>query len=211
MSISINKLSEKSSIKITKKSITETSKLLKDGDSIITPLYGKIKVVNNIDYNNFTYFDSIEGYDLFINNDGDNTVAMKTEDLNETNNEQSIDRIIETVIDEINRLYNVDKIEWMDSENAIVIKADKDTILKIKTVYVDNTVFNPIQITPNVLFLELKNKEIELDELEEDALDKLSDQDMKNVITKAGIKLSGTENKERLKGIMQGVISNAAK
>ena len=106
MSISINKLSEKSSIKITKKSITETSKLLKDGDSIITPLYGKIKVVNNIDYNNFTYFDSIEGYDLFINNDGDNTVAIKTEDLNKTNNEQSIDRIIKTVIDEINKAYH---------------------------------------------------------------------------------------------------------
>ena len=99
----------------------------------------------------------------------------------------------------------------MDSENAIVVKADKDTILKIKTAYVDNDVFNPIQITSNVLFLELKNKEIELAELEEDALDKLSDQDMKNVITKAGIKLSGTENKERLKGIMQGVMSNTSK
>lgn len=210
MSISINKLSENSSVKITKKLINETSKLLKDGDSIITPLYGKIKVVNNVDYDKFTYFDSIEGYDLFINNEADDTVAIKTEDL-DTSVETNIDTIIKNVIDEINTLYGVDKIEWMDSENAIVVKADKDTILKIKTAYIDNDVFNPIQITSNVLFLELKNKEIELAELEEDALDKLSDQDMKNVITKAGIKLSGTENKERLKGIMQGVMSNTSK
>lgn len=210
MSISINKLSENSSVKITKKLINETSKLLKDGDSIITPLYGKIKVVNNVDYDKFTYFDSIEGYDLFINNEADDTVAIKTEDL-DTSVETNIDTIIKNVIDEINTLYGVDKIEWMDSENAIIVKADKDTILKIKTAYIDNDVFNPIQITSNVLFLELKNKEIELAELEEDALDKLSDQDMKNVITKAGIKLSGTENKERLKGIMQGVMSNTSK
>ena len=211
MSISINKLSENSSVKIIKKSITETSKLLKYGDSIITPLYGKIKVVNHVNYDKFTYFDSIDEYDLFINNEADDTVAMKTEDLDEISTEQNIDTIIQNVINEINKLYGVDKIDWMDSENAIVIKADKDTILKIKTAYSDNTVFNPIQITSNVLFLELKNKEIELDELEEDALDKLSDQDMKNVITKAGVKLSGTENKERLKGIMQGVISNVTK
>ena len=34
---------------------------------------------------------------------------------------------------------------------------------------------------------------------------------MKNVIQKAGIKLNGNENKERLKGIMQGVLTSTGK
>ena len=82
-----------------------------------------------------------------------------------------------------------------------------DVLDKIEKEFKDDKFYEVKRITPQVLFLEIVDIDIQLED--NSPLDKLSDQDMKNVITKAGVKLSGTENKERLKGIMQGVLSTA--
>ncbi len=191
-------------IKFTKK---ETRDIIHDDDFILTPLYGKIKVIDNVN-DNYTYFDTVGGYDLFINNDADNTVAVKSESIKK-------DNLIDNTIEKLKNKYpDLERIEYINSENgdnAIIIKASEtnNKILdEIKDEYAISTNFNPNKITSNVLFLEIKDVDISLKE-ETDVLDLLSDQDMKNVISKTGVKLKGDENKERLKGMIQGILTTS--
>ena len=100
-------------------------------------------------------------------------------------------------------------VNWSDADNAIMIKSDDRKILNnIYNDYINNKDYEPEFITDDVLFLN-KLEDIKLED--NTALDKLSDQDMKNVIQKTGIKLNGTENRERLKGMIQGLLSNTSK
>lgn len=189
-------------IKINK---TITENVILDDDSILTPLYGKIKVVNTIDYDKYSYFDTVDGYDLFISNTADNTLAVKVE----SNELKTIDKINKDV-EKIKNNYDVDIVKYDDTTSTIIIKVleNKTEILNhIENDFKEDNFYDIKKVTPQVLFLEVIDIDIQLED--NSPLDKLSDQDMKNVITKAGVKLSGTENKERLKGIMQGVLSTA--
>lgn len=189
------------SIKITKK---ESSDVI--NNTIITPSYGTIKIVENINYNNYTHFDSINEYDLFINNNADNVIAIKSESLKEN-------EFINNINNEINKVkdkYKISNVEYLESDNAILIKNEDNQLLdKIGNDYKNDKNFYPTRITSNVLFLEPINNNMQLEDAS--VLDKLSDQDMKNVINKAGIKLNGNENKERLKGIIQGALTSTSK
>lgn len=182
-----------------------TEEIIHDDNSIITPLYGKIKVSDKVDCNKYTYFDTVDDYDLFISETADDTVAIKTEN-EEVHNENKIEKDMKM----INDTYDVDIVKYDDTSSNIIIKVlenKTDVLDKIENNFKDDKFYEVKRITPQVLFLEIVDVNIQLED--NSALDKLSDQDMKNVITKAGVKLSGTENKERLKGIMQGVLSSA--
>lgn len=189
------------SIKITKK---ESSDVI--NNTIITPSYGTIKIVENINYNDYTHFDSINEYDLFINNNADNVIAIKSESLKEN-------EFINNINNEINKVkdkYKISNVEYLESDNAILIKNEDNQLLdKIGNDYKNDKNFYPTRITSNVLFLEPINNNMQLEDTS--VLDKLSDQDMKNVINKVGIKLNGNENKERLKGIIQGALTSTSK
>ena len=174
-----------------------------DDPVLHTTLYGDIKKTNTINNDEYTYFDSFEDYDLFVNVNGD-TLAKKVENLQE----DSLN-YIEKDIENIQNKYDVETVKYDDTTPAIIIKVSEnniDVIQKIANDYKNNNHYKVNIITPQVIFLELTQNEIQLED--NTALDKLSDQDMKNVIQKTGIKLNGTENKERLKGIMQGVLAS---
>ena len=197
----------KPNIKITK--VESNEEILHNEDSIITPLYGKIKVVSYINPDEYTYFDTIKNYNLFIDNTGENTVAIKEESLKETStlNKTPINTLITDLVERYKLNFNM--VNWSDADNAIMIKSDDRKILNdIYNDYINNKEYEPEFITDDVLFLN-KLEDIKLED--NTALDKLSDQDMKNVIQKTGIKLNGTENRERLKGMIQGVLSNTSK
>lgn len=175
-------------------------------DSILTPLYGQIKIADEIDLNKYTYFDTVDGYDLFVSETGDETFAVKAESLTE-----DVDNV-ETDTEKIKNNYNVDIVKYDDTIPAIIIKVketDTEVLNTIEKDFENNTKYSVKRITPQVLFLEINDVDIQLED--NAAIDKLSDQDMKNVIQKTGIKLNGTENKERLKGIMQGVLASTGK
>lgn len=174
-----------------------------DDPVLHTTLYGDIKKTNTINHDEYTYFDSFEDYDLFVNVNGD-TLAKKVENLQENSL-----NYIEKDIENIQNKYDIETVKYDDTTPAIIIKVSENntnTLNQISNDYKDNKNYNIKLITPQVLFLELTQNEIQLED--NTALDKLSDQDMKNVIQKTGIKLNGTENKERLKGIMQGVLAS---
>ena len=174
-----------------------------DDPVLHTTLYGDIKKTNTINNDEYTYFDSFEDYDLFVNVNGD-TLAKKVENLQE----ESLN-YIEKDIENIQNKYDVETVKYDDTTPAIIIKVSENNtniLNQISNDYKNNKNYNIKLITPQVLFLELTQNEIQLED--NTALDKLSDQDMKNVIQKTGIKLNGTENKERLKGIMQGVLAS---
>ncbi len=182
-----------------------TEEIIHDDDSILTPLYGKIKVVDNVDCNKYTYFDTVEGYDLFVSETADDTLAVKAESEEATTE----DKLVKDV-QNIQNNYDVDLVKYDGVMSTVIIKVlenKTDVLDKIEEEFKDDKFYEVKRITPQVLFLEIVDIDIQLED--NSPLDKLSDQDMKNVITKAGVKLSGTENKERLKGIMQGVLSTA--
>lgn len=182
-----------------------------DNKFIETDLYGSIKIVENIDYNNYSCFDSYNEYNLFISQDANNLCAIKNESIEETTNNDNISKPdISKDCELIEQKYDVDKVKYDDTMNSIIVKVLEDKVSeldKIESDFKDNKFYEVKRITPQVLFLELKNVDIQLED--DNPLDKISDQDMKNIITKAGVKLNGTENKDRLKGIMQGVLSTA--
>lgn len=176
-------------------------------DNILhTKLYGDIMISKNQD-SNFMYFDSIDNYDLFVNEDGSKLQAVLTEEHeNKENSTQQLFNDIKSKFTDC-QIVNIDKLD-----NSIIVKDnDNKLIYNMYTEYsnVNNkNKFNIIDINyigEDMLYIKLNDSEV-LDE--GDALDKLSDQDIKNVIQKSGVKLNGNENKERLKGIMQGIILN---
>jgi len=182
--------------------LNETSDLIKTDNYIITPMYGKINVVSGINHNKYSYFDTIEDYDLFISNTANDTVAVKIESILENSSEDNIDNII----NEIKTQYKTDKIEWDSTENSIIIKADKNSLLEISKKYNDE--FEPNLITDNVLFLEYKNTNIKLEDNTDNILDKLDDSSMKEILNKSGVKTNGSESRDELKGIIKGTMNS---
>ena len=177
-----------------------------------TTLYGDIEKVNNIDYNKYTYFDSFEGYDLFINNDADTTVAIKSESLyenDETQDEKPKDVFKE--IEKINSKYEfLDSVKYADSDKTIIIKAvqGNDSVLdQIEKDYADNSDYKCNRITSSVLFLDLINADIQLED--DGLLNHLDDNTIKDLASKTGTKLSGSESKDELKGIIKGALNNS--
>lgn len=208
MSIKITKMSNKienakPNIKITK---LETSDVLKDNDSIITPLYGKIKIANTVD-DNYVYFDTVDGYNLFVDIDGNNTIAIKEEStILETENADPIKEDIKKITDKYE--LNLNEVNWSNADNAIMIKSDNlDTLNIIYNDYINSKVYNPEFITNDVLFLN-KSGDIKLEDGTDDLLDKLNDGAVKEIASKSGVKLSGSESKDQLKGIIKGAIAN---
>lgn len=215
MSIKITKISNnitENSIPNIKISKVESNKeILHDEDSIITPLYGKIKVVNSIDPEEYTYFDTIKGYNLFINNNADDTVAIKEECLKE--DVDSDDNPVTILITNLVEKYNLDlnMVNWSDADNAIIIKSDDRKILNdIYNDYINNKEYEPEFVTEDVLFLN-KIGDIKLEDNTDDLIDKLDDGAVKNIASKTGVKLSGTETKDQLKGIIKGAIATQNK
>lgn len=185
--------------------------IIHDEDSILTTLYGKIPVVTSFDSNNYTYFDTIDGYNLFISNDANNTIAVKEELMLDEDivSKESIDSIIAKLIEQ----YQLDTntINWSDTDNAIIIKSeDKDVLNNIYNDYKDNKDYKPEFVTENVLFLN-KIDGIKLEDNTDDIIDKLDDASVKDVASKTGVKLSGNETKDQLKGIIKGAIATQNK
>lgn len=215
MSIKITKISnniiENSTPNIKISKVESNKEILHDEDSIITPLYGKIKVVNSIDPEEYTYFDTIKGYNLFINNNADDTVAIKEECLKEDVN--SDDNPVTILITNLVEKYNLDlnMVNWSDADNAIIIKSDDRKILNdIYNDYINNKEYEPEFVTEDVLFLN-KIGDIKLEDNTDDLIDKLDDGAVKNIASKTGVKLSGTETKDQLKGIIKGAIATQNK
>lgn len=215
MSIKITKISnnitENSTPNIKISKVESNKEILHDEDSIITPLYGKIKVVNSIDSDEYTYFDTIKGYNLFINNNADDIVAIKEECLKE--DVDSDDNPVTTLITNLVEKYNLDlnMVNWSDADNAIIIKSDDRKILNdIYNDYINNKEYEPEFVTEDVLFLN-KIGDIKLEDNTDDLIDKLDDGAVKNIASKTGVKLSGTETKDQLKGIIKGAIATQNK
>ena len=217
MSIKITKVNNndnttknnKPNIKITK--VESNEEILHDEDSIITPLYGKIKVVSYINPDEYTYFDTIKNYNLFIDNTGENTVAIKEESLKETStlNKNPINTLITDLVERYKLNFNM--VNWSDADNAIMIKSDDRKILNdIYNDYINNKDYEPEFVTEDVLFLN-KTGDIKLEDNTDDLIDKLDDSAIKNVASKTGVKLSGTETKDQLKGIIKGAIATQNK
>ena len=185
-------------IKISK---LETSKGVIDGDKLLTPLYGFIKIIDSPSADHIL-FDEFDGYDLFIDSNADEPVAVKKEDIGSSNESNSIS----DTINEISSKYDVEKVDWIDSELSIIVKASKDVISQICKDYENNSVFKVNPTVDTVLFLELKDKSLKLTE-DGDVLDALDDNDLKSIASKTGVKLSGSENKDELKGIVKGSLN----
>lgn len=208
MSIKITKVNDeientKPNIKITK---LEASNVLKDNNSIITPLYGKIKIVDTVN-DDYIYFDTIDGYNLFVDIDGDNTIAVKEESI--IIEAEKIDPIKEDIKKIVNKYeLNLNEVNWSNADNAIMIKSDNvDTLNVIYNDYINNKAYYPEFITNDVLFLN-KSGDIKLEDGTDDLLDKLNDGAVKEIASKSGVKLSGSESKDQLKGIIKGAMAN---
>lgn len=215
MSIKITKYSNnisentKPNIKITK--VESSNEILHDEDSIITPLYGKIKIVKSINPDEYTYFDSIKGYNLFINNNADDTVAIKEECL--TEDVETKDNPIASFITSLVEKYKLDfnMVNWSDADNATIIKSDDRKILNdIYNDYINSKDYEPEFVTDDVLFLN-KIGDIKLEDGTDDLIDKLDDGSVKSIASKTGVKLSGNETKDQLKGIIKGAIATQNK
>lgn len=184
---------KKSTVKTENENITNT---------ILTPKYGEIKIVSNVNADEYSYFDTFNGYDLFINNNGDDTVAINPETLNEN------DCNVEDEVKNILNKYNVSTVKYDDVESAIIIKANnsyESEIDKIKSDYENNSNYKPEKITDKVLFLHCVNSKTMLED--DDILNKLDDSTVKELASKSGAKLSGSESKDELKGIIKGALS----
>ena len=174
-----------------------------DDPMLHTKLYGDIKKTNTINYNEYTYFDSFEDYDLFVSVNGD-TLAKKIENLQE-NSLNYIEKDIET----IQNKYDVETIKYDDTTPAIIIKVSEnntDVLNQILNDYKNDKNYNVKLITPQVLFLELTQNEIQLED--DDLLNKLDDNSIKDLAKKTGATLSGSESKDELKGIIKGALSS---
>ena len=184
------------------KSINE--KIIHDDDSILTPLYGKIKVVNTIDYDKYSYFDTVDNYDLFISETADDTLAIKAESDEITNTDK-----ITNDVEKIKNNYNVDIVKYDEVMSTIIVKVlenKTDVLINIENDFKEDKFYNIKKVTPQVLFLEITNIDIQLED--DDLLGKLDDNSIKELAKKTGASLSGSESKDELKGIIKGALSS---
>ena len=202
---------------------------IEENKTITTPLYGAIDIVSKIDENEYTYFDTVDNYDLYINVNADKTVAIKSndneenitnesiddkniEDTNDIKDEHYIDDEVSIIKAKLERKYpNLEKVEWAPAERAIIIKADNAVLQNIIQDYRDDIMFKPTLITDTVLFLDVIQDEIKLEEDTGDIIDKLDDSTIKSVLGKVGISTSGSENHDELQGMLKGVMSTSTK
>lgn len=179
--------------------------IIQDDNSILTPLYGKIKIADKIDCNKYTYFDTVDDYDLFVSETTDDTLAVKSES-EETNNKNKINKDIQF----IQSNYEVDLIKYDDVNSTIIVKVleNQSNILdKLENEFKDDKFYEIKRITPQVLFLEIIDVNIQLEE--DNLLNKLSDDAVKKIATDLGANTDDTKNKDSAVGFIKGKLSNA--
>lgn len=190
-------------------------KLNNDEDYTLNTKYGNIQIVDELNTNNYTKFDTIDDYDIYINLKGDNIIAYNKKTINESLDREQGDNIeilnedtIDQDINDIKNNYNIDKATYATSDNAIIIKGNKEELEKIFNEYKNK--YNASMISDNLLFLEVSNN-IQLEEdvelSDDDILNNLDDNTLKNLASKSNVKLSGQESKDELKGIIKSELS----
>ena len=176
--------------------------------TLSTP-YGEIEIkkeLNEKEANKFTTFDTIDEYEIYINEDANELVAIP---INQIVDEDVTNQVnVFTIINNIKDSYpEIETISWAESDASIIIKGNNEILNNIKETYEDTPGLSPTLITPNVLFLEVVDSTIKLED-DNSLIDKLDDNSIKSVSTKVGMKLSGSETKDELKGILKGKLSN---
>ena len=180
--------------------------------------YGDIEIVDELNTDNYTKFDKIDDYDIYINLNGDKIIAYnKKETITESlDRDKSDDKDIEILnedkvdsdIENIKNTYNVEKVAFAISDNAIIIKGNKEELEKIAKEYENK--YKISMISDNLLFMEITN-DIQLEEgieLDDDTiLNNLDDNTLKNLASKSNVQLSGKESKDELKGIIKAELS----
>ena len=182
-----------------------SEKVIHTNDFISTPMYGQIKVVENINSDEYTQFDSVDGYDLFISETAENTLAMKAES-EESSDTDKLAHDIET----IQSNYDVDIVKYDDTSSTIIIKVlenKTDVLDKIENNFKEDKTYEIKRITPQVLFLELTNINIQLED--DNVLNKLNDDAVKKIATDLGADNNDTKNKDSAIGFIKGKLSNA--
>lgn len=171
-----------------------------------TPLYGKFTTAKSVNLENYTYFDSFKNYDLFISNDAKSKIAVESKSLTESD-EHITDAQAE--VNKIKEKYSsLDTVKYVDSDNTIIIKAiegDESIIDKIANDYASSKDYIPNKLSSTVLFLDLADDNIQLED--DDILNHLDDNTIKDLATKTGAKLTGSESKDELKGIVKGSLT----
>lgn len=184
-------------IKIIKKESVEDNVLMTD-------TYGQIPVVDSINTDEYASFDTFENYELFVNLDGE-IVAILLDKLKENNNNLKYEKIINDISTKYD---NLKLIKYDETENAIIIQVDKENINILDDI--EKEYKNTLQterITAEVLFLTLSDTEIQLED-NDTLLNTLDDNTIKDLAKKTGVKLSGSESKDELKGIIKGSLKN---
>lgn len=184
----------------------ESDKIIQTDNSILTPLYGQIKIGQNVDLSQYTYFDTIDGYDLFVNENGEDTIAIKAESISEDTNTNFID----TEIKNIQNKYNVSTVKFDEGTSSIIVQAKKDNesvIDEICKEYKNKPNYDVSRATNWAVFIGVPSIETKLED--DDLLNKLDDQSIKSLASKTGTKLSGSESKDELKGIIKGALSKS--
>lgn len=174
-----------------------------------TPLYGSFiikEAINDIEH--YTQFDSFNNYNLFISADAKSKIAVEAKSLTESAELSNTD--IEREVDKIKEKYdNLDTVKYIETDNTIIVKAienHEDVIDKIVTDYSNSKDYIPNKLSSTVLFLDLvKDDDIQLED--DDVLNQLDDSTIKNLATKTGAKLNGSESKDELKGIIKGSLT----
>ena len=190
-------------------------KLNNDEDYTLNTKYGNIQIVDELNTNNYTKFDTVDDYDIYINLKGDNIIAYNKKTINESLDREQEDNIeilnedtIDQDINNIKNNYNIDKVTYANSDNAIIIKGNKEELEKIFNEYKNK--YNASMISDNLLFLEVSNN-IQLEEnvelSDDDILNNLDDNTLRNLASKSSVKLSGQESKDELKGIIKSELS----
>lgn len=181
-----------------------TEEIIHDDDSILTSLYGKIKVADSIDSNKYTYFDTVDGYDLFVSETADDTLAVKCES-EDIQNENKIVKDIEKIQNE----FDVDLVKYDEVSSTIIVKVlenKTDVLDKIENIFKDDKFYDAKRITPQVLFLEIINVDIQLED--DGLLNKLNDDAVKKIATDLGADSNDTKNKDSAVGFIKGKLSN---
>lgn len=173
-------------------------------NEIITDSYGLLPVKIDVNLNNCICFDNtFEEYDIYINCDSLEVFAVHK--LNEAKTEDDVNSEMQKIMD---RYKGVDKVNYAESDNAIIITADEDTIEKIVDDYGDSNKYIPVKLTSTILFLEVKDGLI-LNEADFDLTKQLDDGTLRNIAQKAKLPLKGNESRDELRGIIKGALASS--
>ena len=171
-------------------------------DYIDTLDYGRIKVKNKVN-RKYTYFDTVDGYDLYISETGDDTIAVR-----EAINKES--DYINTDVEKITTNYKTDIVKYDDTIPAIIVKVQENEISTLDDIehdFKNNKAYTVKRITPQVLFLEINDVSIQLED--DNLLNNLSDDAVKKIATDLGADSNDTKNKDSAVGYIKGKLSNS--